>query len=127
MATPGDKETGSGPDRRLRRHQRLTSLADFQDTYAQGRSGAARTMVMWLRSGPGASLRLGVVASKVIGNAVCRARAKRRLREAWRLNRCRFKGEVDVVLVARRSILTAKWVDVTGDLVRLAGKAGLLS
>lgn len=84
-------------------------------------------MVMWLRSGPGASLRLGVVASKVIGNAVCRARAKRRLREAWRLNRHRFQGEVDVVLVARRSILLAKWADVTDDLIRLAGKAGLLA
>jgi len=127
MATPADIVNAPGPDRRLRRHQRLTSTADFQATYAQGKSGATRTMVMWLRSGPGASLRLGVVASKVIGNAICRARAKRRLREAWRLNRHRFKGEVDVVLVARRSILTAKWGDVTDDLIRLAGKAGLLA
>jgi ribonuclease P protein component len=127
MATPAEIANAPEPDRRLRRNQRLTSPADFQETYGQGRSGAARTMVMWLRSGPGTSLRLGVVASKVIGNAVCRARAKRRLREAWRLNRHRFQGDVDVVLVARRSILTAKWVDVTDDLIRLAGKAGLLA
>ena len=127
MATPADTENAPAPDRRLRRHQRLTSAADFQDAYAQGKSGAARTLVMWLRHGPGSSLRLGVVASKVIGNAICRARAKRRLREAWRLNRERFRGDVDVVLVARRSILTARWQDVNDDLIRLAGKAGLLA
>ncbi len=115
------------PDRRLRRHQRLTSTAEFEETYAQGKSGATRTLVMWLRHGPGASLRLGVVASRVIGNAVHRSRAKRRLREAWRLNRSRFKGEVDVVLVARRSILTAPWQDVNDDLLRLAKRAGLLA
>jgi len=130
MVTPVDTvevpETVA-PDFRLRRHQRLTSTADFQATYAQGKSGAARTLVMWLRQGPGASLRLGVVASKVIGNAVQRARAKRRLREAWRLNRHRFHGDVDVILVARRTILTARWQDVNDDLIRLAKRAGILA
>lgn len=104
----------------------MTNLADFEATYAQGRSGAARTLVMWLRTGPGASLRLGVVASRVIGNAVKRNRAKRRLREAWRLNRHRFHGEMDIVLVARRTILTATWQEVNDDLIRLAKRAGLL-
>ena len=126
MVTPAETEMAVAPDRRLRRHQRLTSTAEFEETYAQGKSGATRTLVMWLRHGPGASLRLGVVASRVIGNAVHRSRAKRRLREAWRLNRSRFKGDVDVVLVARRSILTAPWQDVNEDLLRLAKRAGLL-
>jgi len=127
MVTPADTGIAPAPDRRLRRHQRVTAPADFEETYAQGRSGAARTLVMWLRHGPGASLRLGVVASKVIGNAVKRNRAKRRLREAWRLNRFRFKGDVDVILVARRTILTARWEDVNDDLIRLAKRAGLLA
>ena len=124
--TPSGAGTGAAPDLRLRRCQRLTNLADFEATYAQGRSGAARTLVMWLRTGPGASLRLGVVASRVIGNAVKRNRAKRRLREAWRLNRHRFHGEMDIVLVARRTILTATWQEVNDDLIRLAKRAGLL-
>ncbi|MEI6516461.1 MAG: ribonuclease P protein component [bacterium] len=129
MVTPADTVDVPGiplPDRRLRRHQRLTSTADFEATYAQGKSCAARTLVMWLHHGPGASLRLGVVASRVIGNAIKRARAKRRLREAWRLNRNRFHGEVDVVLVARRSILTASWQDVNDDLIKLARKAKMI-
>jgi len=70
---------------------------------------------------------LGVVASRVVGPAVQRNRARRLLREAWRLNRHRFQGEVDVVLVARKPLPKAKWDDVTADLLRLAKRAGLLA
>ena len=115
------------PDRRLRRHQRLRSNADFQQTYAQGKSWAARTMVLWIHKAPDASLRLGVVSSRVVGIAVHRNRARRRLREAWRLNRHRFHGDVDVVLVARRNILTAKWEDIVIDLLWLARRSGILT
>ena len=82
-------------------------------------------MVLFLRSGPDASLRLGVVASKKVGNAPERARAKRRLREAFRRNRGRFVSSDDVVLVARRSLLAAPWADVVSELLKLAAQAGL--
>jgi len=83
-------------------------------------------MVLWLRSGPGAALRLGVVASRKVGGAVQRARAKRRLREAYRLNRHRFEGAWDVILVARYSLPEAPWPAVVDDLLALARRAGLL-
>ena len=130
MVLPADivKDPVPGePDCRLRRHQRLRSKADFQQTYAQGKSWAARTMVLWIRKAPDASLRLGVVSSRVIGNAVKRNRARRRLREAWRLNRHLFHGDVDIVLVSRRNLLTAKWEDVIIDLLWLARRAGILT
>lgn len=130
MTTPAEtlkSQAPLEPDRRLRRHQRLRANADFQETYAQGKSWAARTMVLWLHKAPDASLRLGVVSSRVIGNAVKRNRARRRLREVWRLNRHRFHGNVDVVLVARKNLLAATWEDVTLDLIWLARRAGLLT
>lgn len=71
-------------------------------------------------------MRLGVVASKRVGPAVWRNRAKRRLREAFRLNRPDFQGKVDVVLVARRAVVNADWDDLVAELNRLAGQAGLL-
>ena len=83
-------------------------------------------MVLWLREGEGASLRLGVVASRKVGHAVQRARAKRLLREAYRRNRHRFSGLCDVVLIARRSLLDATWEEVVEELLELAGKAGIL-
>ena len=76
--------------------------------------------------GEGASLRLGVVASRKVGNAVKRARAKRLLREAYRRNRSSFDGEVDVILIARRGILTASWAEIVEELLKLAKDAGIV-
>lgn len=49
--------------------------------------------------------RLGVVASRRVGNAVVRARAKRLLRETFRLNQEVLPENCDVVLTARAAIL----------------------
>ena len=108
------------------RKQRLRHTAQFQQAYDQDRRWHGRTMVLFLRAAPDASRRLGVVASKKVGNAPARARAKRRLREAWRRQRAEFTaGTDDVVLVARRSILAAPWAEVVADLLKLAAQAGL--
>ena len=111
----------------LCRKQRLRHASQFEETYEQNRRWHGRHMVLFLHAAPDASLRLGVVASKKVGNAVERGRAKRRLREAFRRNRARFGGTTDdVVLVARRSILAAPWAEVVADLLKLAAQAGLL-
>lgn len=123
---PGTSGTRGTPDQRLGRHRRLTRTGDFQQAYAQGRRWDGRTMVLWLRSGEGASLRLGVVSSRRVGGAVQRNRARRLLREAYRRNRHRMAGDVDVVLVARRGILDAKWPEIVEDLLGLVRRAGLL-
>lgn len=112
-------------DEGLRRSQRLTHSKNFQEAYQQGRRWVGRFMVLWLRSGEDASLRLGVVASRKVGNAVKRARAKRRLREAYRKNRYRFEGPYDVILVARRELLNGTWEAVVDELLTLAGQSGL--
>jgi ribonuclease P protein component len=85
-------------------------------------------MVLWLRTGDDASLRLGVVTSrKVHLRANKRNRARRRLREAYRLLRPCFSGDYDVLLVGRRAILDADWKDILRELLELAQKAGLVS
>ena len=110
----------------LCRKQRLLHNAQFREAYEQNRRWHGRHMVLFLRAAPDASLRLGVVASKKVGNAPERARAKRRLREAFRRQRAEFAGRTDdVVLVARRSILAAPWDEVVAELRKLAAQAGL--
>lgn len=82
---------------------------------------------MWLRTGDDACLRLGVVTSKrSFRRAVDRAKARRILREAYRLNRWRLDGDCDVVLVARRRLLEVHLNQVQAELLKLAGKAGML-
>ena len=116
------QEPGPAPDRRLRPSQRLRESRLFRQAYDQGRKAVGRYMVFWIRSGPDASLRLGVVAGRRVGNAVHRARAKRRLREAYRLNRNRLSGAVDVVLVARAALLQASPAEIERELLALAGR-----
>ncbi len=114
-------------NRRLGRRQRLTRSALFRETYDRGRRFPGRLMVLWLREAEDAALRLGVVSSRKVGEAVVRNRARRRLREAWRLNRHRFRGRCDVVLVARRAIVRAGWNEIEAELLRLAREAGLVA
>lgn len=115
----------TGSDQRLSRGQRLTRPAQFRETYGQQHKRVGRHMVLWLRKGEDTSLRLGVVASRKVGNAVARTRARRLLRELYRRNRFRFSGDYDVVLVARGLILKAKWEDLVNELLDLAERSGL--
>ncbi len=121
-------EGAAGPQRatqRLGRAQRLVRTSLFRETYAQGRRWIGRFMVLWLREGEGAALRLGVVSGKKVGPAVQRNKARRRLREAYRRNRDRFSGPFDVILIARKGASIAPWDDLVTELLDLAQQAGL--
>ncbi len=52
--------------------------------------------------------RLGVTASRKVGNAVVRARAKRLVREAFRATRELFAPGIDVVVIVKRSTEESK-------------------
>ena len=118
----------SGLDRRLSAKQRMVKSSLFAETFAQKKSWVGRTMVLWRRSGEGASLRLGVVTSKKVSlRANQRNRARRRLREAYRNLRPYFSGDFDVLLIGRRAILDADWNDVVQEMLKLAHRAKLIS
>ena len=124
---PADEQHGPVADDRyrLRSWQRLKRPVHFQEAFEQHRPQVGRYMVLWVRRAGDARLRLGVIASRKIGGAVVRNRARRRLREAWRLNRPLFSGTVDVVLVARYRINRASGAAVEQELRQLAARAGL--
>ena len=113
----------SRPRETLGKAQRLRTNREIREAYAEDRRHVARSFVLFFRSGEGADRRLGVVASRKVGNAVERARAKRRLRELFRRNRDAFPGSDDIVLVARRAILTAPFAKLVGDLRAIAAAA----
>lgn len=114
-------------DQRLGRKRRLVRSALFHEAYDQGRRQFGRFMVLWLRSGADASLRLGVVTGRKVGEAVERARARRRLREVFRRHRHLFEGAWDVVLIGRRAVVDASWADLSAELLALARRAGLMN
>lgn len=117
-----------GIDRGLSRSRRVAGSYVFKEAFEQDRCFRGRHMVMWLRTGPDAGMRLGVIAGrKSLSKAVMRSRGKRLLREAFRLNRFRFEGNYDVILLARRPITGASRQEVEEDLLLLAERAGILA
>jgi ribonuclease P protein component len=124
----GDSATNPSPRQTLGKAQRLTRSAQIREGYAQGEKSVGRYLVLWVRRSSDASCRLGVVASKKgAGNAVNRARAKRRLRSVFRLNRASLISDVDVVIVARHALLKAGFDDLQNDFLTTSKKAGILS
>lgn len=116
----------NGPDQGLARRQRLTRSSDIRAAFDAGQKAVGRRMVLYALRRPEGALRLGVVSSRKVGGAVQRTRARRLMREAWRLNRHRFRGEVDVVLVARAALLTASQPEIHEELLDLARRSGIL-
>jgi len=105
--------------------RRLRATGLFAEAYAQDRCSRGRYLLLWTRRGAGAALRVGVVTSRKVGNAVQRAKARRRLREVFRRHRAGLQGEVDLVFVARASLVKATWADVVSDFLQVVDKAGL--
>jgi ribonuclease P protein component len=65
-----------------------------------------------------------VVASRRVGNAVQRNRAKRLLREAARTQD--WRDGIDVVLVARSACVSSGLAEVTDELRTLGARLGVL-
>ena len=70
--------------------------------------------------------RVGITTGKKLGHAVVRNRARRRLREVYRLNEALFKPGYDIVVVARHKCVTGDFAKLTNAYLSLAQKAGIL-
>ena len=70
--------------------------------------------------------RLGVITSRKVGNAATRSRARRLLRESFRRHQLEFLTPVDIILIARPSIVGKSFQEVEREFLSVARKAGLL-
>jgi ribonuclease P protein component len=101
------------------KRRRLSRSGEFDRVYRDGSSHATRYLVLYSfprREDPDGEPRLGVSASRKVGGAVERNRAKRALRESfWELAERLPRGH-DFVLVARPEI---------GGLIEREGAGGV--
>jgi ribonuclease P protein component len=112
-------------DFRLTRARRLTP-AQFKEVFAVDRSFPGRFVVMWVRLGAASARRMGAVASRrSFHTAVGRNRARRLMREAFRLNRASLRSDADVILVARARLAQVRAAEVADDFCSLCRRAGI--
>ena len=106
---------------------RLRRPEDFRAVWSEGRSWAHSLFVVWANASPLSHTRVGITASRKVGNAVARNRARRLLREAARHVYSELVDGWDIVLVARASLLRVDAVLVENELRSMLGRAGLLA
>jgi ribonuclease P protein component len=111
---------------RLGRSSRLAQSREFAHVRQAGERLAQGCLIAnWHKLPAGAAPRLGVITSKKIGGAVQRSRARRLLRESFRLHQHDLAQPVEMVLVARNSIAGKKFADVEKDYLAALKRAGL--
>ena len=105
-----------------KRLERLKARADFRRV-AAARCSAARPGVVVQAAAsssvakPGAGIRVGFTASRKVGNAVTRNRAKRRLRAAAAVVLpCQGRPGTDYVLIARTGTAGRPFSELIADL-----------
>ena len=103
----------------------LTSNAQFRRAYGKGKNAVCAGFVLYARRNGLRVNRLGLTVSKKLGGAVKRNRAKRRLKEMYRLNRDGLKTGFDIVLVARMGALYLRFDKLEREFRRLSGAVGI--
>ena len=94
----------------FRPRQRIRRRVEFQHVYERGRKVHGRLLTMFILPNGLEVSRLGVAATRKLGNAVKRNLAKRRIREIFR--RRRPEIPCDVVVVPRQAFFGAEFLDV---------------
>ena len=98
---------------RFRSAERIRRRADFQQVYARGVRIHSRYATVFILSNSLGTGRLGIAATRKLGGAVARNRAKRLIREVFRRNK--IASGFDVVVVPKRELLDASLTVLEAD------------
>lgn len=96
------------PARRIRRR------GEFQRVFDAGRRAHGRHLTIIAAPAPGPDSRIGIVASKKLGGAVVRNRAKRLIREVFRTQTGPDRAS-DLVIIPKASALQVHTAEVVSD------------
>lgn len=107
------------------RYTPITRNQEFVRAYTRGKSYVHRYVVVYVNKNRARCTRVGLTASKKVGNAVKRNRARRVLRAALCQVLPQDVGAADIVVVARGCTPALKSTQLVPVLEQLLKKAGL--
>ena len=98
----------------------------FRRLYAKGESAVGRFVVVYAKHNGTNQNRLGITTGVKLGRAVDRNRARRRIRETYRLNESRLKQGYDLVIVARTAAIEGEFSEMQQSFLHQCKKLRLL-
>ncbi len=107
------------------RYHMLNKNREFARVYARGKSYVHPYLVLYVAKNRLGHVRVGLTATKKVGGAVQRNRARRVLRAALCEHLLPNAGGYDIILVARTRTPALKSGQVSAALARLMEKAAL--
>jgi len=103
---------------------RMLARDMFRRVYEDGRKVQCKYFTAFILANETERPRLGITATRKIGNSVERNRARRLVREAFRRNKWLAPNGVDIVINVRRSLVGAGYRDLESEFVLFLEKAG---
>lgn len=97
----------------------LKKNKDFQVVYRKGKSYANKYLVMYVMKNELERNRIGISASKKVGNSVVRHHLTRLIRESYRLLEEHFQFGYDIIIVVRVSAKEITFADMKSALIHL--------
>ena len=96
--------------------RRLRRRAEFQKVFDSGQRIRGRFLTLLVAAGQGSTTRLGIVASRKLGDSVRRNRAKRLIREIFRHGpQPDSHTGVDIVVIPRVELFGAAYASLEED------------
>ena len=99
----------------------------FRKLYARGEAAVGSFVVVYVRRNGSDRNRLGITTGVKLGHAVARNRARRRIRETYRLHEDRLKRGYDIVIVARSAAIDGDFAAMGRSFLRQCRKLRLLN
>jgi ribonuclease P protein component len=104
------------PDQGFPASRRLRTSREYTQVWRQGRRCHTAHLLVIALSGSATETRLGVSVSRKVGNAVCRNRIKRWLREYFRLHHAGLAVGVDLSVVVKPGAAALNHVELDAEL-----------